>query len=59
MKIAVLWIHPYVFGPPKLDPSLFLRIWIRIWLQIRIRILPSTSKKSKKKIDLYYFMTAF
>jgi hypothetical protein len=46
---------PYVFNlpDPDLDPSLF--VLIRIW--VRIRILPSTRKKSKKNLDFYHFVT--
>ncbi len=40
------WCHA-VLCILDLDPSLFERI--------RIRILPSTSKKSKKSLDFYYF----
>ncbi len=47
-KKQVLWIWFLMFlGPPDLDPTLFVRI--------RIRILPSTTKKSKKPLDFYYF----
>jgi hypothetical protein len=46
-KTSVVDLVPYVFGPPYLDPTLFVRI--------RIQILPSTSKKSKKPLDFYYF----
>ncbi len=38
----------------------FWTTWIRIrHYFVRIRILPSTSKKSKKNLDFYYFVTAF
>jgi hypothetical protein len=40
-----------------LDPDLLLFDQIRIW--IYIRILPSTSKKSKKNLDFYKYLTSY
>ncbi len=43
---------PYKFlGLSDPDPSLFVQIWIRILL--------SSSKKSKKNLDFYRFATFF
>ncbi len=50
---SVLWIRicriRLFLGLPCPDPSLL----------VRIRILQSTSKKSNKNLDFYYFMTSF
>ena len=43
IKISVVYPDPYVFEPPG----------------YRIRVLLSTSKKSKKSLDFYYFVTSF
>jgi hypothetical protein len=43
---SLLWIRK-VLDLMDQDPSLFVRIWIRIW------ILSSSSKKSKKNLDIY------
>jgi hypothetical protein len=42
-----------------LDLDLLLFDQIRIWIYIRIRILPSTSKKSKKNLDFYQYLTSY
>ncbi len=36
---------------------LFIYFIIRLLIQLRIRILPSTSKKSRKNVDFYCFFT--
>jgi hypothetical protein len=46
----MLWIRMF-FGLPDMAALLFCTA--------RIRILPSTSKKRKKNLDFYYFVTFF
>ncbi len=42
---------------PHTDPSVTSTEWIR--LEIRLRILPSSSKNSKKNLDFYCFVTFY
>jgi hypothetical protein len=59
-KQAVLRIRIHMFlGLLEPDPDPSEEVWIRIWLRIRIWILLSPSKKSKKNLDSYCFVTSF